>query len=359
MEHWPNDVWIAIFRIIIFDWRNGAQYKILIQINRQIKSIGYAFHNFVKANLANHLLTLLKMYQNKKKFKKMEWMSITANPNISMKTIEENPDWPWVTNNICDNPNITWDFYKNKLPMMYANNKKDIKFRNYKKINALFDQKKLSKTLPWQIIEENIDLHWDWISVAQNSNVILDNLNLYITKFNKASFIHFTMNPNFARVDQALYFHNTNFTNWCYVSMSPYLDSNFIKNNPSYDWCYLSFLRYQNLEFIESYVMKGLDFEKGIYKNSFLIFDEECVEYLSQNPNLTIEFIRRYPDFNWNWHFITEGPNMTMEIIMANLDLAWDFKSISSNPNMTYEIISRNSFIKWNWRFISENTFNA
>jgi len=53
--------------------------------------------------------------------------------------------------------------------------------------------------------------------------------------------------------------------------------------------------------------------------------------YLSQNPNITIEFIEKYIDKPWNWKFLTENPSLTMKFIEKYPDKPWDRDELSSH----------------------------
>jgi hypothetical protein len=81
--------------------------------------------------------------------------------------------------------------------------------------------------------------------------------------------------------------------------------------------------------------------------------------YLSHNPNLTIDFIKKNPDIDdnkWNWYFISENPNISMSDIESNPDQKWRWGSISKNPSITIEFIEKN-IDKVYWETISHNTF--
>ena len=49
------------------------------------------------------------------------------------------------------------------------------------------------------------------------------------------------------------------------------------------------------------------------------------LEVYLQNPNITMEFIEKYPEKPWNWGYISENPNITMEIIEKHPEKPWDW----------------------------------
>ena len=87
--------------------------------------------------------------------------------------------------------------------------------------------------------------------------------------------------------------------------------------------------------------------------------DKLSWNYISQNPNITMEIIEKYPNKPWDWEFISENPNITIEFIEKYPYKSWDWDSISQNPNLTMEMIMiENSPDKpWNWVCISKNKF--
>ena len=105
-------------------------------------------------------------------------------------------------------------------------------------------------------------------------------------------------------------------------------------------------------------------------------------EGISQNPNITVDFIEKHPDFywdwygisvnsniniekiiekypnkNWNWYSLSQNPNITASFIEANIEKPWDWDSLSQNPNITMEIIEKFPNKPWNWNAISYNKF--
>ena len=51
---------------------------------------------------------------------------------------------------------------------------------------------------------------------------------------------------------------------------------------------------------------------------------------ISENPNLTMEFIEKHPEKPWDWHEISGNPNITMEMIEKNINKI-KFKDLSNN----------------------------
>jgi hypothetical protein len=80
-------------------------------------------------------------------------------------------------------------------------------------------------------------------------------------------------------------------------------------------------------------------------------------EYISCNPNLTMEMIEKNPDKPWDWNDISLNPTITMEMLEKNPDKPWVWFWISLNPTITMEFIEKNPENEWSWDWISQNTF--
>ena len=77
---------------------------------------------------------------------------------------------------------------------------------------------------------------------------------------------------------------------------------------------------------------------------------------LSDNPNLTIEFIAKHLDKNWRWDYVSYNPNITMDIIEKYINLIpWNWTYVSENPNLTMEFVEKYIDKEWNFNTISSN----
>jgi len=77
---------------------------------------------------------------------------------------------------------------------------------------------------------------------------------------------------------------------------------------------------------------------------------------LKYNINIDIHTVFTYRNVNWDWKFLTTLPNMTMDIIAKYPHLPWYYNCISDNPSITYKDITRYPRIAWNYKSLSSNT---
>lgn len=109
-------------------------------------------------------------------------------------------------------------------------------------------------------------------------------------------------------------------------------------------------------------------------------FPNENWDYmkLSENPNITLEYVINHPDKQWDWCRLTRNKSITLQDIESHPDLSWDCDNILKNPNipLTYilnkypncsmKLVSQNYGItvndieshmdlQWEWFWLSEN----
>ena len=80
-------------------------------------------------------------------------------------------------------------------------------------------------------------------------------------------------------------------------------------------------------------------------------------ERISENPNITMDFIDTHPDKPWDWRWISGNPTVTMDIIDAHPDKPWSWEWISLNPNLTMDFIDAHPDKPWDWQRVSQNKF--
>jgi hypothetical protein len=373
----PDDIWAQIFDIAIYQMRSGSFYKSLIFTILQLQKIGYTNHTFVKSTLANQLWTLVKLISNENKWC---WNKLTINPSITMEIVFSNLHLPWSWHVLVVNPNITWHYYQKLLQIYELINKiralitkiellkrlrqsttdifhlqiksirKKIKFINPDNIicgcnndtlhQSSYDIQFLSLYMPWDVILENIEEKWNWHNVSKNKNITWDiiQLNPYIPW----DYYGIIQNPNITADILEKYLHifrsklefhsfsqNSNMT-------LPLLLKLDLPWNQEHEYSF----QYQTLDIIE-YIINKYEYWNGD---------------ISQNSNITIEFIRQHINVIC-WYELSSNAAITWDIIQANRDLPWSLECLSANPNITFDIIAANPQIDWNFYKISCNLF--
>jgi hypothetical protein len=76
-------------------------------------------------------------------------------------------------------------------------------------------------------------------------------------------------------------------------------------------------------------------------------------QLLSQNPNMTFQYLEDNPDKPWNWSALSRNPNITWQIVQDNPDKPWNWGGLSRNPSITWQIVFDNLGKPWYWRSLS------
>ena len=48
-------------------------------------------------------------------------------------------------------------------------------------------------------------------------------------------------------------------------------------------------------------------------------------DWLSKNPNITLDIVQNYPNKPWSYLWLSQNPNITWEIVQNNPDKSWDY----------------------------------
>ena len=232
------------------------------------------------------------------------------------------------------------------------------------------------------LLKKYPDKDWNMDAVSSNPNISLDfirdNPNIKWSWFNGVSY-----NPNLT-CDFVNEYNKRNW-NWKYLSQHLSMNKEFIdKNKNNINFKYLSRNKHISILFISKtkypwHINGGLTHNPNlrfryVIKNIFLLW---CIDLLSENPNMSLNDIEKYDDFNWNWskiikynenitiefvhkyikkfkykdlHYLSNKKNITMEDIENNPSFPWNYgkNGISSNPNLTLPFLQNNFFDKKN-----------
>lgn len=82
-------------------------------------------------------------------------------------------------------------------------------------------------------------------------------------------------------------------------------------------------------------------------------FSNEDWVYLSQNNNLTLEFVEKHLDELWSWRHLSGFLPLTIEFVERHLDKAWNYGCIgfSANPSVTLEFIEHFPSQYWDYGY--------
>lgn len=236
------------------------------------------------------------------------WISITQNANTTIEIVESHIHLPWNWNIVCDSLIKSMDFvlkYHQTIPIDWSvlSTNTNISLEN---------------------IEENLHLPWDFNRISCRNDLTLE----FVRRHPDKEWNMLALSER-ANLWEDI---NKNAQNYCVYSAvnNPKITVEFIERHmdlytkDGFGW-YLT----QILEMD----MIGLDF---IERHLELLISVKKSSIISQNPNVTVEFIRKHPDIDWDMYEISSNnPNITPEIVMANLDLDWDIDYLAGRSNFS------------------------
>ena len=83
------------------------------------------------------------------------------------------------------------------------------------------------------------------------------------------------------------------------------------------------------------------------YLNIFDLAEYRFNASLLDNPNVTIQFIRKYKDrFRQHYH-LGDNKNISIHEILSNRDIEWDNVSVSKREDVTIDIVKNNMWFSW------------
>ena len=165
---------------------------------------------------------------------------------------------------------------------------------------------------------------------------------------------------------------NIMFHNFDYILNHKDFTIEFIEENPDFiDWrlndedINLSLNPNITLEFIKKYKNRKWWNKDDLIKNPNIqvndIIDNPDLPWGPKakwwnNPNVKPEHLIKYNHIEqFKWIIVSQCFHTSMEYIFSHLEYPWHWEAVSMNPNLTIEYIKNNKHINWSYCFISSN----
>lgn len=198
----------------------------------------------------------------------------------------------------------------------------------------------------YEVIIKNNSFFHNKLNISENENLTLEIVKENLDK--NWNFNYLLMNKSFIWEDiQYIYeYQNMNDTfSDNYISFNPNITLDIVFNNPQYNWEYNFIIQNKNIKLDD--IKKYLPILEK--KNNFLI------DFLSLNESITWEEVIQNPQIKWSYDLLSSNKNITLDIIKANPDKNWNFNYFSRNLSITWDDIILNPQINWDWYFISSH----
>lgn len=194
----------------------------------------------------------------------------------------------------------------------------------------------LSRLAPLEYIIDHPDEPWDFEVVSNRPNLTID----FIRQFkNKLNWYELTMKFNFQDIikNMDLPWNITSLSSnrsvtpddiidnpqieWNFALLSENIDVNFIYANIHLDWDYKVLSKRVHITFISDNINLPWDYT-----------------FMSANPTLTIDFILKHLDAEWNWYSVIMNTNIPFEDIYKHNLHKNDIQAYKTrNPEHFYE----------------------
>lgn len=246
--------------------------------------------------------------------------AFSANPNISLKTIENHPEYEWNIEGICVNPNLTWDFLKTRMHGVLLTEAVHVfrnRSKNYARDYALnADLREIGE--PPKERNENLTIkkYLDLVDsrcMMELQHDLIVSTNVYphdVRNMEWHLVVYATMNPNMTvEFLRELYDTNKLSRKRRSIVYSPITNSVFtyddIMENSDIPWNYEDFGENGSLSFDfireNPTICGGIEYLNNVSVNEFKVEKEAFLEKRRR------EYMSAYMIQQW-WHHVTSDP---------------------------------------------------
>ncbi len=312
-------------------------YQYLINICKCICGCGYYCLGGCKYSLWTLCDITWKDLQKeiKNNKEKIKWEYVSESKYITLQIVNDNPQLPWYYGD----DNIE------SVPGYYGLSQ--------------------NPNLDWKFIEDNLDKPWMWYVISHRNFVtwpIVKKYSQLAWDWNIISLKSF-ITPKIVNDNPDI--------PWCWgskypcnvkegLSSNPNLTLQFIKDNLTKRWCWYYLSNHPNLtmDWIIQLSKLPYDFNK-IYKGLIPLCDVDPSKIpwnwysLSINNNIKVKNIIKNSELPWIWNIMHQRNDITIEIVMHYKHLPWNWDRISHWTTLTWKMIVNNKNISWNWSKLS------
>ncbi len=271
----------------------------------------YYFHKIIKYNnIDNNLLS--------------------RNKNINENTVLLNLDYNWNINCLYENPSISHTFLEKNFTNRLININSKVKNITYTINDAILENNNinvfsLNKNIVWNDILENPSFNWDFDYLSENTNIKIENI--IENKDLDWSYFRIMSNPifNISDLDKI-------------PKLKKFRTEYFL--NPNFDlYEYMNFFGKNNIEEIDYLIHFNKEFNIKIYN----------------------DIISEFPEYNFDYAYLLDKKNLDIDFLLLfyeNKDLDNNaMYYLSQNPNLTFDFIDNNKY-NWNFKYMSKNDFD-
>lgn len=269
--------------------------------------------------------------------------ALSWNPNLPIKFVLSHPTWPWDMEGFSSNPGVTAEVVA----------KHDLKW----------DPVGLSRNPNIQsLIEASPKYNWSMRNVSINSAINTT----FVAKFPdlKWDYDMLVLNPNYESQSALGMCNIVNLSmsptltlgmlgqtkGWCMALLSnnPYLPAGTVEKFGDWDWYPKLIATNPAVPISTLQKMSTWDpSDSSAHPGLTLPVMESCagkwdMELLSANGAVDMKFVA---DHKWNWNYSTmsQNPNLTAQFVLDNMDKKWDWAAIAAHKCLTPKLVEARS----------------
>ena len=278
-----------------------------------------------------------------------DWSQFHCSNDITVEFVQKYIDKPWDWDDLSSMTNLTFEFVKKHMKRPWnwrkLSHHENLTFE-FIEANIYYmpwDWYSLSSLeyIPVSFVKNHMDKPWDWEALIACSNLTFEFVNEHMTK-PYWDILSKHDNLNFKTVEK----HINNPWDWYSLSDHRNLTEEFLLHHLHYPWNWDAIIsnRVFSLKFISA--------NKELLWQSSSACAHTNWDALSNNPNVTPEFIEEHIDEPWNWSALSAfNERLTSEFIEKHIDKPWSFNRLCTNDclSLSCEFVEKHINENWYW----------
>jgi hypothetical protein len=257
---------------------------------------------------------------------KWNWWEISEKITLSMRLLDKYSKRPWNWRQICNNRTLTMEIFQKYLIH------RDSLSANWLELSS-------KPFITMEFIEENMKLPWDWWGISMNPNLTIE----FIQKYHYMSWDWERISCNLNISLNTIELFSDFPWNWSMISRRPDISIEFIEKHPSkaWDWRSISQNSGITVEIIERNPHKPWDYFRVLCNPNITLDDFERLRVMRelkediQNAGFDNDALYSFNKLGTNnifiWFAISTNPNITLEFIKKYIHMPFHWYSVFNN----------------------------
>lgn len=198
-------------------------------------------------------------------------------------------------------------------------------------------------TYYWEAFVKKYSRLLDWNELSRNPNISFEIFWEHLEKYPWNYKMMLSWNKN-VTVDHVLR-NPLPHKDWCIKNTitNPNVTLDFVLKTPEFEWD------------VHDYLMNPNACVEEILEKAPWIINSMNVFFLHPNAQIKPSTLLSFPDYHWNWKHISQSSCIHFDFIKDHPELSWNMSALSENPNVTIDHILGNPDWKWDFCKFTQN----